>query len=634
MTNHPFQSYLIRLMFGLILLDSTAAAAAPPLTMFWRRDAKTVREVSGNEKADGLAYLVPNDPGAKLAVIDHELAARIVLPKRTSNPAQVIEPKVRLMKRNHVIGTNHFQVDISMEDEQKITNYLFKERDGNQVELDPGKRFEPMLEIRGFTVDGQPAVSAVIVPTFLDLEFDKKESDLDEDAIVFRGIYIPYEVRNQIGVSKRWKTKPKIDKEPKKEADTSLDCQVEFLRDQDTLRFHFLDRHELVHQIEELSKSEGSLDFIFTPIDDGGTDSRAIQHCMPRGVEKDKGRFAQVSRPSRRTLGGRFSALAPASNSELPLYVKAAFTYDARAAGKQNIGTVNAALNFDKKLNPAFGFLSWGKRYSIAPSVLVKMNTTGIVNDENSFSAQIPFSVRFLPPGCCRGEDKFRIPALRQVSFLAGYLGEAARVSEKRLNGGFVESRQFLARVKSKDFSYRLETIAGWEVGRYREKAVNTFTEASTTGRVLLPDQRPNTEDITVSREGMASRIRWGAHSTLTMGPKSSFSANLDFRQLLKEETFFDSTTSAKGYFVRYPGQELPASFERIDHKLGFISAKRFRAGTTRYLEIVFNQEVSKYFDVAVSYSRGELPPAFQFVNKFEAGIALKILGRDSALSR
>jgi hypothetical protein len=120
----------------------------------------------------------------------------------------------------------------------------------------------------------------------------------------------------------------------------------------------------------------------------------------------------------------------------------------------------------------------------------------------------------------------------------------------------------------------------------------------------------------------------------LTLGPTSSLTVNYDLRRLLRAESYFDSESAAKGYFTPYSPTGLPTSFRAVDDTLAFLSLGRSEKGTRRYLDIAFNQEISKFFDIKASYTRGELAPAFQFVNKFEVGIALKILGKDSATSR
>jgi hypothetical protein len=163
---------------------------------------------------------------------------------------------------------------------------------------------------------------------------------------------------------------------------------------------------------------------------------------------------------------------------------------------------------------------------------------------------------------------------------------------------------------------------------------VNEFTSAGPGGVNKLPDGTAISELITLKQDGTFSRLHAGVHSTLSLGPTSSLTVAYDLRRLLTAESFFDSESAAKGYFTPYSPAGLPTSFQAVDDTLAFLSLGQRLKGTRRYLDIAFNQEISKFFDIKASYSRGELAPAFQFVNKFEIGIALKILGKDSATSR
>jgi hypothetical protein len=644
----------IRLL-ALLAPLATQLHADAHLKMHWRRHHETVQAESGDPKAPGFLILTATSSTAKLGVVDGQLSAAIVFPKRGNSAAAAITPRIRLMNKNSVVAVSHFLVDIAPKDEEEIEKYLQSTADGTELEL--GMRFEPVLEIRGFTVDKVPAVATVIVPTILDLEPDAKATDHEEDTFVFRGVYIPPAARGIIANPTYWKTEPEIESKPA--GPTPPSCTIAFDKKSDTLTFHFLNRLNLINALRQIADAEKGLAFILeqplapTDIELGITKlvpalqsakrtevTRRLDFAFPAQENQNARRQIKVRRPAQLVYPGRnlrFSAQAPASNNEFPLYLAGTFTSSANAAGKQkNIANVEVKLNISDKLVPLKGALNFGDRYSIAPVFYAKMNTTGIVNDENSASWQLPFAVDFFPGACCKGEknDIFHLPALRRVSLYMGYLGEASRKSDKRSHGANLEGRLFFARVKANSYSFRFQTISGWELGKFREKAVNEFTSGGPGGVNKLPDGTVVSEVLTLKRDGTFSRLHAGVHSTLTLGPTSSLTVNYDLRRLLRAESYFDSESAAKGYFTPYSPTGLPTSFRAVDDTLAFLSLGRSEKGTRRYLDIAFNQEISKFFDIKASYTRGELAPAFQFVNKFEVGIALKILGKDSATSR
>jgi hypothetical protein len=658
----------------LATLASQLLSAEPHLKVHWRRHHETVQKESGDTNAPGFLVLTAVKSTAKLAVVDGQLSAVILLPKRGNAAAAAITPRIRLMNKNSIISASHFLVDIAPEDEWEIDEYLRNRTSGK--ELEPGKRFEPVLEVRGFTVDKDPAVAAVIVPTILELEPDAKATDHEEDTFVFRGVYIPPVTRPFIGTPLYWKTDLEGGDDPKPISPEDQTCTVSFDPKTDSVTFHILNRLKLTKRLRVLADEEAGLTFtleqpatppadIVARVESLMAKSESLREKIPIEKARENVKIAakqfvtadlnnafpdakasgkrpsiQFRRPAqlvypRRNL--RYSAQAPASNNEFPLYLAGTFTSSANAAGKQkNIANVEVKLNISDKLVPLKGALNFGDRYSLAPVFYAKMNTTGIVNDENSAIWQLPFAIDFFPGACCKGKPKptFHLPTLRRVSLYMGYLGEASRMSDKRSNGGILESRFFFARVKKDSYSFRFQINTGWEAGKYREKTVNEFTSAGPGGVNKLPDGTAISELITLKQDGTFSRLHAGVHSTLSLGPTSSLTVAYDLRRLLKAESFFDSESAAKGYFTPYSPAGLPTSFQAVDDTLAFLSLGQRLKGTRRYLDIAFNQEISKFFDIKASYSRGELAPAFQFVNKFEIGIALKILGKDSATSR
>jgi hypothetical protein len=655
----------IRLLALLVPLASQLHADAH-LKMHWRRHHETVQEESGDPKAPGFLILTATRATAKLAVVPGQLSASILLPKRGNTVADAITPRIRLMSKNDVVTSTHFLVDLDPAAEKKIEEYLRTKSTGDELEL--GKRFEPVIEVRGFTVDKEPAVAAVIVPTILELEPNAKATDHDEDTFVFRGVYVPPVTRSFIGKPEYWKTilndKGILEPlDPNNEA-----CTISFDPKTDTVTFHILNRLKLTNRLRTLSSEDKGLPFILeqpapnskgvlegvermmtksaagrrdkTDAEISDTAIELLKNAFPNPIDKEKRPQVQVNRPAqlvypRRNL--RFSTLAPASNNEFPLYLAGTFTSSSNAAGKQkNIANFEVRLNISEKLVPLNGALNFGTRYSLAPVFYAKMNTTGIINDENSAIWQLPLAVDFFPGACCKTSppDTFHLPPLRRVSLYMGYLGEASRKSDKRSNGGIVETRLFFAPMKSDSFSFKFQTNFGWEAGRYREKAMNEFTSGGPASVNRLPDGTAISESFTLTRSGTFSRLHGAVHSTFAFGPSSSLTVNYDMRRLLKAESYFDAESSAKGFFTPYTRTGFPSTFQGVDDTLAFLSLGRLEKGTRRYLDIAFNQEINKFFDVKVSYTRGELAPAFQFVNKFEVGIALKILGKDSATSR
>jgi hypothetical protein len=642
---------------------ATQLHADPHLTMYWRRHHETVQAESGDTKAPGFLILTATRSTAKLAVIPGQLSASILLPKRGDNVADAITPRIRLMSKNAVVTTTHFLVDLDPAAEKKIEAYLRTKSTGDELEL--GKRFEPVIEVRGFTVDKEPAVAAVIVPTILELEPNAKATDHDEDTFVFRGVYVPPVTRSFIGKPEYWKTILN-DKETLEPLDPNNEaCTVSFDPKTDVVTFHILNRLKLTNRLRVLASKDKGLPFVLeqpasTPPtvldrvrrmmrkssdnnDPEVAENKArelLTSAFPNPAEGDTKRQVQVKRPVQLNYprrNHRFSTLAPASNNEFPLYLAGTFTSSSNAAGKQkNIANFEVRLNISEKLVPLNDALNFGDRYSIAPLFYAKMNTTGIINDENSAIWQLPFAVDFFPGACCKTSppDTFHLPPLRRVSLYVGYLGEASRKSDKRSNGGIAETRLFFAPMKSDNFSFKFQTNFGWEAGRYREKAINEFTSGGPAGVNRLPDGTAISESFTLTRSGTFSRLHGAVHSTFAFGPSSSLTVNYDMRRLLKAESYFDAESSAKGFFTPYTRTGFPSTFQGVDDTLAFLSLGRLEKGTRRYLDIAFNQEVNKFFDVKVSYTRGELAPAFQFVNKFEVGIALKILGKDSATSR
>jgi hypothetical protein len=652
----------IRLL-ALLAPLATQLHADPHLTMYWRRHHETVQAESGDTKAPGFLILTATRSTAKLAVIPGQLSASILLPKRGDNVADAITPRIRLMSKNAVVTTTHFLVDLDPAAEKKIEAYLRTKSTGDELEL--GKRFEPVIEVRGFTVDKEPAVAAVIVPTILELEPNAKATDHDEDTFVFRGVYVPPVTRSFIGKPEYWKTILN-DKETLEPLDPNNEaCTVSFDPKTDVVTFHILNRLKLTNRLRVLASKDKGLPFVLeqpasTPPtvldrvrrmmrkssdnnDPEVAENKArelLTSAFPNPAEGDTKRQVQVKRPVQLNYprrNHRFSTLAPASNNEFPLYLAGTFTSSSNAAGKQkNIANFEVRLNISEKLVPLNDALNFGDRYSIAPLFYAKMNTTGIINDENSAIWQLPFAVDFFPGACCKTSppDTFHLPPLRRVSLYVGYLGEASRKSDKRSNGGIAETRLFFAPMKSDNFSFKFQTNFGWEAGRYREKAINEFTSGGPAGVNRLPDGTAISESFTLTRSGTFSRLHGAVHSTFAFGPSSSLTVNYDMRRLLKAESYFDAESSAKGFFTPYTRTGFPSTFQGVDDTLAFLSLGRLEKGTRRYLDIAFNQEVNKFFDVKVSYTRGELAPAFQFVNKFEVGIALKILGKDSATSR
>ncbi|QOY86137.1 hypothetical protein [Paludibaculum fermentans] len=639
-------------------------AADVPLKVFWRRDSKTTSAESGDPKQPGFLILVPTDKGAKLSVVPGQLRATLMFPKANRRQLDGRPVQVRLVNKNAIISTTHFQIDLTPEDELEIDEYLDT--------LPEGHRFEPALEIRGFKVGEAPSTAAVIVPTMLDLEIDSKATDTEEDSVVFRAIYLPNELRIHIVEPGLWATKPVVDPPPMKP------CQIALNPKTDTLTFHFLNRLNLTNVLQSKEVEDKGLQFEFTPPQAPKTSSemssmqsknrtgdlsskekaeyRMLQR-LPlerRTTRDDSGRpaagqpvtkYAAVARPRElpapaKPYNRRFSYFAPASNREMPLYLSGSFTHSSTAAGKsKDIANFEVSFNPDSKIWNGLNFLHLGSFTSIAPSLYAKMNTNGVVNDENVFRYQLPIRLDYYKPACCQKDDDgldkiFHLSTLRRISWYTGFLGEATRITNKRTYGGVSEFRFFFSKVKSDDFSYTLQPLLGYEVGRYREQTSNTFTEADATGVIKGADGKPVSEIQLVERRGTFSRLHGSVHSTLTIASKSSLNINYDMFRLLRPESYFDDKASAAGYFTPYKSGTLPATYAAVDTTYSFIAAGRLEKGTRRYLEITYNQEFTKFFDVKFSYTRGELAPAFQFVNKFEVGLALKILGKDSANPR
>ncbi|MBI2685164.1 MAG: hypothetical protein HYX27_02530 [Acidobacteria bacterium] len=664
---------------------TTLYAADPPLRVHHRRAYATVKEQTGNPDQRGFVILTATNPKAKLGFIPGHLAGSIVLPKRGQGSVKAIVPSVTFIARNSVFNMDHIRAELTPEEEKQIEDYLIGRvpKKDALVQLEVGKRFEPVLEIRGLTVDGQPAAASVIFPTYLELELDGEATDEEEDTVVYRGVYIPPSLRNAIGDSKFWRAEPELEKV---DAPDSA-CRASFNPSTEIVKLHVLNRLNLFNALRILAKEKKPLVFQFNP-KDAEVRQMEIPDTTPAAekakLEVQKAQLQQIRSavlpgyPVRKSTtkdksardvivdlstitdpaqveivplyrpvrppkiqypkrNFRFNAFAPASNDELPLYLSGSFSSNSQPGGTQkNIANFDVRLNLSEKLVPLAGNLAFGKHYAIAPAFYAKMNTTGIVNDENSARWFIPLSVSFFPPACCRGDGKkdFHLFLLRRVSYFVGYEGGATRVTNKRTNGGYTELRLFFARVKSASFSYKFQTITGWEVGKYSERTSNTFKKAGETSVARNPDGTPVSELIIVNREGTYSRLHGGLHSTLSIGPKSSLNINFDMYRLLKDETFFDEAASVKGYFTPYSAKGFPSTYSSVDWPLSFIAAGNLQGGTRRYLDITYNQDVTKFFGIKISYNRGEMVPAFQFVNKFEAGITLTIFGSDSASSR
>jgi hypothetical protein len=635
------------------------------LRVHQRRDSATQAQESGDRHSPGQIILQPTDPATRIGLVEGHLTASIALPKRGAKDIKAILPKISFQPKNTVVSTGHFRVEISPSDEAEIDEYLRQRDDGL---YEPGKRFEPVLEVRGFTVNGEPATAAVIVPTYLEYQVSGLETDHTENTVVFDAIYLPHALRAEIVKPQLWKTDPSVDT-------TIAGCQISLDKHTDRLTFRFLNTLRLETALRT-ADSAGGMKFIFDPTNALPTSSSSDSQAGKEGsgrrsqsqmaqaeVSKDQVRkyvkeiplksipvkgtagttqvpIYSTSRPDQLAYRGRnyrFNWNAPASNSEMPFYLGGVFTHTGDRGGRQkNVAAVDVKLNISDKLAPLGGAFNFGDRFAFAPSFFAKMNTAGVVNDENSAVWLLPLSVTFLSSGCCKGEkkDQFRLPWLRRVSLYAGYRGEAARVTDKRTHGGFAEARLFFANVRKKSASYRFEGILGWEVGRYKETTSNAVSKAGVAGPATGPDGKPIVEMFEVRKEGTLSRLHGGVHSTLAFGPGSSLTANYDLRQLLRPETFFDSDASIKGYFTPYNRSDLPSTFATVDQKLAFLASGTLPKGTRRYLDVAFNQEVTKFFDVRFSYTRGELAPSFQFVNKFEVTLALKILGKDSMAAR
>ncbi len=682
-------------------------AVEVPLKVFWRRDSETIRQETGNSSQPGFVILVPADPKAKFDTVPGQLRAALMLPKPGRATVKERTLPVSLNGKSPLVAMTHFKVDLSPSVEALVDDYL-----ENVVQ---GRRFEPVIEIRGFTVNGEPATAAVIVPTYLDLEIDSKATSGEEDTIVFRAIYLPAELREAIVKPGNWATTPVIDSKAFQK------CQISLAAPTDTLTFHFLDRAALNEALNSPDSAEDGIQFEFSILDDTPPPCITPQPCaapvppapeieedpalepgqpplrpipprdsnepwvfhpelrqMPRvarprdskreattqqkqlrlplaitrartdrdaGRGRAEGKGYRINRPRAlpkqlQPVNSRFIYFAPASNREMPLYLSGSFTHSSSASGKsKDIANFEVSFNPDEKLWDTLQALNFSRSVSIAPFFYAKMNTNGVVNDENVVRYQIPLRFDYYPRACCRDgkagpETVFHLSRLRRVSLYTGFQGEATRITNKRTYGGVSELRFFLAKIASPDFSYKIQPLLGYEVGRYREQTSNPFTEADATGVIKGSDGKPVSEIQLVERRGTLSRLHGSVHSTLTIASKSSLNINYDMFRLLRPESYFDEKASAAGYFTPYKSGTLPTTYAAVDTTYSFIAAGRLEKGTRRYLEITYNQEFTKFFDVKFSYTRGELAPAFQFVNKFEMGLALKILGKDSANPR
>lgn len=621
------------LLFACLVLCAEAFAADASLKVFWRRDAATEETTTGQRNASGFVGLVPVDPKGKLALMPGQLRAELVLPKVGDGEAETVALTISLEAQSELIAMNHFRVEIPPEVENRIDHYL---RGRNSSQYEVGHRFEPVIAIRGFTLNGVVAAAAVVVPTYLELAFDEKATNFEDDAIVFRGVYIPQPLLGRITDVTLWSTEPEIEK-------TWQNCQIVYDAKANRLSFHFLDRAAFVEVIRKQSTSGKGLDFIFVPsAQDPDLDQiepylRFKRSPGTRGTTPKDNVLPVGSRPPTVAHPGqnlRFGAAAPPSNWEMPLYLKGAYTHTADNSGKtKDVANLEVDFNMDDKLWAPLNFLTRRPWLSIAPALNTKVNTTGIVNDENSIRFRLPLKFSGFPRACCKTVDKssvFHIPFLRQSSTFLGFLGEAARTTATRTYGGFAEERLSFARARSTDYSFKAEPILGWEVGHYQQQAKNTFVEANQAGVVKGPDGKPVSATSLLKESGTYSRLHGGIHSTLTLGPVISLVTTYDMWRLLRPESYFDSTKSASGLFTPYPGQTLPTDFTSVDSSVPFIASGQLLKGTRRYLDLSMAFQLNKYFDLTVEYSRGELPPNFQFINKVALSLAFKIIGKDS----
>ena len=616
-----------------LALGAEAAAADASLKVFCRRDAATEEATTGQPNAPGFVALVPVDPKGKLALVTGQLRAELVLPKVGDGEAEMIALTISLESQSELVTMNHFRVAIPPAVEAKIDRYL---RGRNNSEYAIGHRFEPVIAVRGFTVNGTVATAAVVVPTYLELAFDEKTTNFEDDAVVFRGVYIPQPLLSRITDVTAWSTDPQIVK-------PLQTCQVAYDGKANRLTFHFLNRAAFIEVIRQQSTSGKNLDFLFLP-PAGDPDLPAIQPYLrfkqPPGtraaapieqVQPVGSRPATVAHPGQNL---RFGAAAPPSNWEMPLYLKGAYTHSADSSGKtKDVANLEVDFNMDDKLWAPLNFLTLKPWLSIAPALNAKVNTTGIVNDENSIRFRLPLKFSAFPRACCRTVDKssvFHIPFLRESSTYVGFLGEAARTTATRTYGGLAEERLSFARARSTDYSFKAEPVFGWESGHYQQQAKNTFVEANQAGVVKGPDGKPVSATSLLKLSDTYSRLHAGIHSTLTLGPVISLVTTYDMWRLLRAESFFDSTKSANGLFTPYPGQTLPTEFTSVDSSVPFIAAGQLLKGTRRYFDISMAFQLNKFFDLTVEYSRGELPPNFQFVNKVALSLAFKIVGKDS----
>ena len=644
--------------------------AASFVFVAYGQDLAIIQRVHDTDKGTDQVYVGLSADHKKRVVAGDKTRAMVILPKPTTGGTEEFEARVQN-------DTRGMSVTLSREAVYALAVY--------SAPWTPGERFEPVLSIRGVIVDGKPLESATLeLPNELTVALDADKTQFGDYTAVFRIVYAPPFLmtpvdRPVIGQRSSWcATQEDPQKYCAKEKIQSLIENVVFRADASELEFgmrRYTDsltpqkiNFVLLPQEGVVRAEKSNLEATVRVL--GADDSlpktrreelerrftsriRELEEILKNVfVETDDQKktaakqnlaYVPANRVHRnvRTTATRpiiIPVASPVTSTEYPFYLAANFVRS-RANG------TSSAYALEINMNPNNDWLQIKKqRFESTWSVWQALSFNGKVtngdtaDDENSLKASWQVEFRHARNAKCAQEDPkkpcdFTRPYFRRISIYSGPRFELSKnAKDKNLVVPVPEVRFFFPRRLKLIAGAELaaEVITGYEIGRTLSSSIKKITDGATP-----PDgQKPATFSNVVRTDDLISRVHGGALFNVTWQSTGDSKAatlfkrvrldfSYDYMRLFKEEQFIDQK--------EYDGTFTPA--QPFPPELGFGSAQskftllvpNVRAGSRRYLDTKLSLQLMDGFGVYVGYSRGELAPKFQFVNKIAAGLEIRI---------
>ncbi|HEU0119316.1 MAG TPA: hypothetical protein VFQ91_02245 [Bryobacteraceae bacterium] len=606
------------ILFG--LLGIATLLPAQDLRLYYRQ---------ANGNGTSTIFLVPTDPAAELSGEESTSTKKVARPPH----AMILTPRPGQNSAPSVIGGSEGSVSVCPQacDGDKLLTLQGKPYKGSYLKLvtgpdaerklneypgqyEEGFRHEAILTLKNLWIDGRATSQTVVIPTTLQLVFQEGDSIYEDGVITFRVTFVPEGYESEIGKLDFWN----IEGLP-----TGVEAEGVSLFDTNTRALKFY----LPNMVRQ---PDGQLQF--SPkgnVVEAAAQRKNLRQLEPQLAAIGASKFSynrpglagQRALPALNTTGqlGRtnpFRTNAAVVSQDLPLFLRAAYTYNQAKPTGRHVFNIEAAFAADSDFSLPPIKQTALTQLIFSPQFKLDLNTARTLDNPNSIVWNAPITLRRYLPGKYV-TDKYHPPHFRMIALTSGILGEHSVYGQSQ---NIIVPVKGMVRYSTRPGAWRFafDVRGGPEMG---------YSMTEKIERIVLddPDLVENPAEFVrkiTLRNRNIRRLALETKVNLTQGKKASLQFQWQYRKLFREEQYI-TERDVKGTFTPGTGQDffgipsVPTTYTLMDTGQDM----RIR----RYMEANFEYALTENFSVDIVYKRGVKPPTFQMVNQVMIGFSFSL---------